>query len=56
MRVVPHAWLEGTDPGGVSYEDNRAFLPAMGFRELTRTQRGWTRSGPTRPDRAGHLT
>ena len=45
MRVVPHAWLEGTDPGGVSYEDNRAFLPAMGFRELTRTQRGWTLTG-----------
>lgn len=44
-RVLDYAWLEGTDPGGVSYEDYRAFLPAVGFRELTRTQRGWTRSG-----------
>jgi len=55
-RLLDYAWLEGTDPGGVSYEDYRAFLPAVGFRELTRTQRGWTRRGPTRPDRAGHLT
>ena len=44
-RLLDYAWLEGTDPGGVSYEDYRAFLPAVGFRELTRTQRGWTRSG-----------
>jgi GNAT superfamily N-acetyltransferase len=43
-RLLDYAWLEGTDPGGVSYEDYRAFLPAVGFRELTRTQRGWTRS------------
>ena len=44
-RLLDYAWLEGTDPGGVSYEDYRAFLPAVGFRELTRTRRGWTRSG-----------
>jgi hypothetical protein len=25
-----------------SYDDYRAFLPAVGFRELTRTARGWT--------------
>jgi hypothetical protein len=37
------AWLEGTDPAGQSYDDYRAFLPAVGFRELTRTARGWTR-------------
>ena len=43
-RLLDYAWLEGTDPGGLSYEDYRAFLPAVGFRELTRTQRGWTRS------------
>ena len=43
-RLLDYAWLEGTDPGGVSYECYRAFLPAVGFRELTRTQRGWTRS------------
>jgi len=42
-RLLDYAWLDGTDPGGVSYEDYRAFLPAVGFRELTRTQRGWTR-------------
>ncbi len=41
-RLLDYAWLEGTDPGGISYEDYRAFLPAVGFRELTRTQRGWT--------------
>lgn len=45
-RLLDYAWLEGTDPGGVSYEDYRAFLPAVGFRELTRTQRGWTRPAP----------
>jgi hypothetical protein len=42
-RLLDYAWLEGTDPGGISYEDYRAFLSAVGFRELTRTQRGWTR-------------
>jgi hypothetical protein len=31
------------DPAGQSYDDYRAFLPAVGFRELTRTARGWTR-------------
>jgi GNAT superfamily N-acetyltransferase len=42
-RLLDYAWLEGTDPGGVSYDGYRAFLPAVGFRELTRTQRGWIR-------------
>jgi GNAT superfamily N-acetyltransferase len=42
-RLLDYAWLEGTDPGGLSYDDYRAFLPATGFRELTRTERGWTR-------------
>jgi GNAT superfamily N-acetyltransferase len=42
-RLLDYAWLEGTDPGGVSYDDYRAFLPAVGFRELTRTKRGWTK-------------
>jgi len=41
-RLLSYAWLEGTDPGGQSYDDYRAFLPAVGFRELTRTARGWT--------------
>jgi len=45
-RLLDYAWLEGTDPGGVSYDDYRAFLPTVGFRELTRTRRGWTRTQP----------
>ena len=43
-RLLSYAWLEGTDPGGQDYADYRAFLPAVGFRELTRTKRGWTRT------------
>jgi GNAT superfamily N-acetyltransferase len=42
-RLLDYAWLDGTDPGGVDYADSRAFLPAAGFQELTRTRRGWTR-------------
>ena len=42
-RLLAYAWLEGTDPGGQSYDDYRAFLAAVGFRELTRTARGWTK-------------
>ena len=42
-RLLDYAWLEGTDPGGLSYDDYRAFLAAVGFRELTRTARGWTK-------------
>ncbi len=45
-RLLDYAWLEGTDPEGVSYEEYREFLPAAGFRELTRTKRGWTRVAP----------
>ena len=33
----------GPDPSGRDDVDYRAFLPAAGFRELTRTRRGWTR-------------
>ena len=43
-RLLDYAWLEGTDPGGQDYTDCRAFLPAAGFRELTRTRRGWERT------------
>ena len=43
-RLLNYAWLEGTDPGGLNYDDYRAFLAAAGFRELTRTARGWTRA------------
>jgi GNAT superfamily N-acetyltransferase len=43
-RLLDYAWLEGTDPGGVDYAADRAFLPSVGFRELTRTRRGWSRT------------
>jgi len=42
-RLLTYAWLEGTDPGGLNYDGYRAFLTTAGFRELTRTARGWTR-------------
>jgi GNAT superfamily N-acetyltransferase len=42
-RLLDYAWLDGTDPGGLDYADYRAFLPAAGFQELTRTRRGWSR-------------
>ncbi len=43
-RLLDYAWLEGTDPGGLSYDSYRGFLPTAGFRELTRTRRSWTRT------------
>jgi GNAT superfamily N-acetyltransferase len=44
-RLLDYAWLEGTDPGGLNDDAYRAFLAAAGFRELTRTARGWERAG-----------
>jgi GNAT superfamily N-acetyltransferase len=38
-RLLAYASLEDSGDAG-----NRAFLAAAGFRELTRTQRGWTRA------------
>lgn len=43
-RVLDYAWLEGQDPTGQDYTGHRAFVAASGFRELTRTKRGWTRT------------
>jgi GNAT superfamily N-acetyltransferase len=43
-RLLSYAWLEGIDPGGRDYAGDRAFLPAAGFQELTRTRRGWIRT------------
>jgi GNAT superfamily N-acetyltransferase len=43
-RLLDYAWLDGRDPMGHDYADHRAFLTASGFRELTRTERGWTRA------------
>jgi len=42
-RLLDYAWLEGTDPDGQNDDAYRAFLAATGFRELTRTARGWTK-------------
>jgi GNAT superfamily N-acetyltransferase len=42
-RLLDYAWLEGRDPMGCDYADYRAFLPASGFRELTRNKLLWTR-------------
>jgi GNAT superfamily N-acetyltransferase len=44
-RLLGYAWLEGQDPTGQDYTAYRAFLAASGFAELTRTKRGWTRTG-----------
>ena len=44
QRLLDYAWLEGQDPTGQDYDDYKAFLTASGFGELTRTQRGWTRT------------
>ena len=43
-RLLDYAWLEGTDLGGQDYAEYRAFLPAVGFQEFTRTRRGWSRT------------
>jgi GNAT superfamily N-acetyltransferase len=43
-RILGYAWLEGQDLAGQDYTSYRAFLVASGFRELTRTKRGWTRT------------
>ncbi|HEX6933499.1 MAG TPA: GNAT family N-acetyltransferase [Streptosporangiaceae bacterium] len=53
-RLLDYAWQDGADPAGASYEEYRAFLPAAGFSELTRTERGWTRAVPglVRPEPA----
>ncbi len=43
-RLLDYAWLEGRDPMGCDHADHRAFLPAVGFRELTRSKLGWSRA------------
>jgi GNAT superfamily N-acetyltransferase len=42
-RLLDYASLDGPDPSGLDDTGRRAFLAASGFRELTRTERGWTR-------------
>jgi GNAT superfamily N-acetyltransferase len=48
-RLLTYAWLDGQDGTGQSYDGYRAFLAVSGFLELTRTQRGWTRTSAS-PD------
>jgi GNAT superfamily N-acetyltransferase len=43
-RLLDYACLGGADATGRDDAGYRAFLAAAGFRELTRTARGWTRS------------
>jgi GNAT superfamily N-acetyltransferase len=43
-RLLDYAWLQGTDAGGLDHAGYRAFLAAAGFREITRTRRGWRRA------------
>jgi GNAT superfamily N-acetyltransferase len=47
-RLLDYTYLEGRDVTGQDYDDDRAFLLASPFTELTRTMRGWTRSPSTR--------
>jgi len=46
-RLLDYASLESR-PAGQDDAGYRAFLAAAGFAELTRTQRGWTRTPPSR--------
>jgi GNAT superfamily N-acetyltransferase len=43
-RLLDYAWLDGRDPMGCDYADSRAFLAAVGFRELTHNQLRWSRA------------
>lgn len=45
-RLLDYAWLDGQGATGQDDTGYRAFLAASGFLELTRTQRGWTRTPP----------
>jgi len=45
--LLDYAYLDGTDAAGRDHDGYRAFLSASGFRELTRTARGWTRNPGT---------
>jgi len=47
-RLLDYTYAEGRDATGQSYDEDRAFLRASPFTELTRTQRGWTRSAEHR--------
>lgn len=42
-RLLSYTYLEGQDETGQNYDEDRAFLRASPFIELTTTRRGWTR-------------
>jgi len=42
-RLLTYTYLDGRDPTGQGYDEDRAFLQASRFTELTRTMRGWNR-------------
>jgi GNAT superfamily N-acetyltransferase len=47
-RLLAYTYLEGRDETGQSHDEERAFLQASPFIEVTRTMRGWTRDpGPS---------
>jgi GNAT superfamily N-acetyltransferase len=54
-RLLTYAWLAGQDETGQNYEGYRSFISALGFLELTRTKRGWTRTRePVSPSSPPH--
>ncbi len=46
-RLLAYTYAEGRDVTGQDYDEDRAFLQASPFTELTRTMRGWTRRPQT---------
>jgi len=40
-RLLAYTYLEGADETGRSCDEDRTFLQALPFMELTRTMRGW---------------
>lgn len=48
-RLLAYTYLEGRDEAGQDYDEERAFLRASPFTELTQTARGWTRDKDARP-------
>lgn len=46
-RLLAYSYLEGRDETGQGYDEDRAFLQASPFTELTRTMQGWTRDSQT---------
>jgi len=45
-RLLAYTLADGRDATGQDYDDERAFLQASPFTELTRTMRGWVRDAP----------